>query len=155
MISLCIILTGCTTLSCCCWIPIWNRALWRISAYTDIYPSVKRPLGSKPSSQVAAQEPGTWFVAQVTEKNVGNCKQWLKKIRMREKREKCWKSNSYVASSYHSVLVQIEALSQLGAREGHKAVFYQPQVTIHTMCANRLSISCTFFSCAFHTVAMC
>lgn len=42
-------------------------------------------MGSKPSSLAAAQEPGTWFVAQVTEKNVGNCKQWLKKERKKEK----------------------------------------------------------------------
>lgn len=88
--SHCASLAVSSTLSCCCWIPIWNRALWSISAYIDIYPlwSVKRPLSSKPSSLPAARELGTWLVAEVTEKNVGNCKQWLKKERKREKRGK-------------------------------------------------------------------
>lgn len=55
---------------------------------------VTRPLGSKPSSLAVAQEPDTWFVAQVTEENVGNCKQWLKKERKKGEREKCWEGSS-------------------------------------------------------------
>lgn len=39
----------------------YQTALWRMSAYIDIYAlwSVKRPVGSKPSSLAAARESGT------------------------------------------------------------------------------------------------
>lgn len=62
----------------------------------------RRTKGSNPTILIAAQEPGTWFVAQVTEKHVGNCwHSWKKeKTRKRGKQEEMLKVVSLCRSSF-------------------------------------------------------